>query len=475
MSLIEQRNPFTKEVVFSRESEGFDSVNARINAAQAASHAWCERSPERRAEAILAALEYFREHRENIALGVTREMGKPIEEARGEVDFMIERAEFMCRFASDGALAPQALTAYEAADFSGRLESRAKGVVYVITPWNYPLFCAINGTVCALLSGSAVVLKHTTTPSVGEHFERAFGTLDGVENLLVNVTVDFEVSARIIEESDINHVVFTGSVAGGQAIQQSVAARVFNEVPSPFIASSLELGSSDAAYIAEDADLDEAALWAVKIGRLHNSGQSCCAVKRIFVHEQNYQAFIEKAREIMEAGVCGDPMAEGVTLGPLFGGPAAVESLIDMIRDAEAKGARVVCGGVTETHGEALFLRPTLIAEAKPDMQVLQQETFGPVLPVVKVSSDEEGIAGVQNSRYGLTASIFTLSRERAERFIKAIDSGTVYVNRCNFVDARLGWIGHRCSGNGSIALSPQGLSAFSYTKSVNIDPRRLK
>lgn len=474
MSLIEQRNPFTNEVVFSRESETFEAVNARINRAQQASRLWRCRSARQRSQVLMQALDYFRTHRETIAEGVTREMGKPIEEARGELDFMIERAEYMCRFAADGALDAHSLETYAGEDFSGRLESRAKGVVYVITPWNYPLFCAINGAICALLSGSAVVLKHTTTPSVGEHFERAFGSLDGIDDLLVNITVDFAVSAKVIEHSDINHVVFTGSVKGGQAIQQSVAARVFNEVSSPFIASSLELGSSDAAYIAEDADLEHAVLWAVKIGRLHNSGQSCCAVKRVYVHESRYQDFINRARKVMEAEVCGDPMAEGVTMGPLFGGAAAVESLLAMVRDAENAGARVICGGTTESHSEALFLRPTLIADATPDMRVLREETFGPVLPVVSVPDDAAAIREVDRSDFGLTASIFTTSRERAERFIADCDSGTVYVNRCNFVDARLGWIGHRWSGNGSIALSPLGLAAFSYTRSVNIDPSVL-
>lgn len=475
MSTVELRNPFTQEVVFSQASESYEAVNARIDAAQAASRQWRKLPAAKRAELVEAALDYFRDNKEEIAAGIAREMGMPKKSAAEELDFMIERAEFMCRFAKDDALRATALTAYEDEAFQGRIENVAKGVVYIITPWNYPLFCAINGTVCALLAGSAAVLKHTTTPSVGAHFEKAFGSLGGIDNLLVNVTVDYEVSARIIEESDINHVVFTGSVKGGQMIQQSVAKRVFNDVPCPFIESSLELGSSDASYIAEDADLDDAVFWTVKIGRLHNSGQSCCAVKRIFVHEKLYDAFLEKAKAIMEAEKNGDPFDEETTLGPLFGGAAAVDGLMSMVEDARSKGARILTGGTTENIGAATFIKPTLIADARDDMAVLQEETFGPVLPVAKVASDEEAIAKVKNTKYGLTASIFTASRERAETYIDAMESGTVYVNRCNFVDARLGWIGHKHSGNGSIALSPRGLSAFSYAKSVNIDPSKLK
>lgn len=474
MTSLTLHNPFSGELVFSQDSETFETVNDKVNRAQAASRKWRELSAPSRADLVENALSYFETHKDDIATGIACEMGKPKMAAEQEIDFMIERAQYMCRFARDGALEAQDQSVYNDNGFEGWLENRAKGVVYIITPWNYPLFCAINGTVCALLSGSAVVLKHTTTPSVGAHFQKAFGTLGDVEDLLHNVTIDYDTSARLIEETDINHVIFTGSVQGGRIIQQSVAKRTFNDVAYPFIESSLELGSSDAAYIAQDADLDEAVLWAVKIGRLHNSGQSCCAVKRVFVHESLHDAFVDKAREVMEAEINGDPMDPQTTLGPLFGGEAPVNRLMSLIDDAASKGARIICGGQTEKIGQALFIKPTLLSNVNADMDVLNEETFGPVLPVVKVSSDDEAVDMVKQTRFGLTASIFTASRERAMRYIAAMEAGTVYVNRCNFVDARLGWIGHKMSGNGALSLSPQGLSAISATKSVNIDPANL-
>jgi acyl-CoA reductase-like NAD-dependent aldehyde dehydrogenase len=474
MSRIELRNPFTGEQVFSEPSESYEAVAGRIANARAAAREWRRLGAPERASRVDSALQYFRDQRDNIARDVTREMGKPVAAAVAEVDYMIERAEFMCRFARDGALAPYDLSAYRAGDFEGRIDFVPKGAVYIITPWNYPLFCAINGTVCALLSGSAVVLKHTTTPSVGRHFERAFGSLGGIGPLLVNVTVDYDVSAQIIETGDIDHVVFTGSVEGGRAIQASVAKRALNALRNPFIGVSLELGSSDAAYIAEDADLESAVEWTIRIGRLHNSGQSCCAIKRVFVHESQYERFVAAAAEVMREQRCGDPAAEETTLGPLFGGDAAVERLQRLVDDALANGATAVTGGRTERIGTALFLLPTLLVDVDPRMAVMHEETFGPVLPIMKVSSDAQATELVNATDYGLSASIFTRSRERAERFIDAADSGTVYVNRCNFVDARLGWIGHKNSGNGSIALSPLGLPAFSNLRSVNIDPMLL-
>lgn len=474
MSMIELCNPFTGEPVFAEPSESYESVAGRIERARAAAHQWRHIAAPERAARVRAALQYFRDRRDEIARDVTREMGKPVAAAAAEVDYMIERAEYMCCFAADGALAPYDLAAYRTDDFEGRIDFVPKGLVYIITPWNYPLFCAINGTVCALLSGSAVLLKHTTTPSVGRHFEQAFGTLGDVGPLLVNITVDYETSARIIETADVDHVVFTGSVQGGRAIQASVAKRAFNALRSPFIGVSLELGSNDAAYIAEDADLESAVEWTVRIGRLHNSGQSCCAVKRVFVHESLYERYVAAAAEVMREQRSGDPMAAETTLGPLFGGDAPVQRLQGLIDDALAKGATAATGARTERIGAALFLHPTLLVNVDSQMAVMREETFGPVLPVMKVASDEQAARLVNASEYGLSASIFTRSRARAERFIEAAETGTVYVNRCNFVDARLGWIGHKNSGNGSIALSPLGLPAFSDLRSVNIDPALL-
>jgi acyl-CoA reductase-like NAD-dependent aldehyde dehydrogenase len=475
MSQIEVYDPFTREKVFSRPSESFEAMDRRIDAAQEASRAWRRLPPASRADHVQQALGYFRENRARIAEDVTREVGKTLQAAGEEVDAMLERAEYLCTFARDGALEPDRHPQYEEVAFEGRIECRGKGVVYIITPWNYPLFCAINGTACALLSGSAVVLKHTTAPSVGEHFEKAFGRLAGIEPLLSPAVVDFDVSARIIEESDIDHVVFTGSVRGGRSVQQSVAKRAFRDVRTPFIPCSLELGGSDPAYVAADADLDDAVHWTVKLGRLHNSGQSCCAVKRVYVHEALHDEFLTRAKAVMQAEKSGDPRAPDTTLGPLHGGDAAAKALLDVVQEAVEAGARLLTGGATRRIGKVDFLEPTLLADVAPGMRVLREETFGPVLPVRKVASDAQAIEEARDSAYALTASIFTTSRRRAEAFVEAMDTGTVYVNRCNFVDARLGWIGQRASGNGSLALAPEGLRAFSARQSVNVDPTRLR
>jgi acyl-CoA reductase-like NAD-dependent aldehyde dehydrogenase len=471
MTTLTLNNPFTSEPVFSAESESFDSISERVNRAQLASKAWSKLSPASRASAVGEALGYFEQHRDEITAGITREMGKPLLAAGEELDFMLGRAQQMCQFAEQGALDSLDLSRWWDDNFQGRIDYRAKGVVYIISPWNYPLFCAINGTVCALLAGSAVLLKHTTTPSVGEHFVRAFGSLAGIDNLLHHALVDFETSDQIIEQANINHVAFTGSVRGGREIAASVARRCQNDVPSPFIQCSLELGSNDAAYIAEDASLADAVFWAVKIGRLHNSGQSCCATKRVYVHTSLHDEFVQRAKEKMQAEQSGDPMNPETTLGPLFAGRAGIDSLVGLIADARRKGANIVTGGEIQQIGGCDFLQPTLISNVNHDMQIMRDETFGPVLPVMAVDDDESATRLVADTRYGLTSSIFTRSKQRADDFVSAMTHGTIYVNCCNYVDARLGWIGHGNSGNGSIALSPSGLQAFSALRSVNINP----
>ncbi len=471
---ITVNDPFTGETVFTADSERFHDIEEKIGWARSASRRWSALAPAVRSAAVVKALEYFTTQRDAIVEGITSETGKPLSAAAEELEFMIERAKFLCRFASEGCLEPLSLGVYRDATFEGRIEYRAKGVVYIISPWNYPLFCAINGTVCALLAGNAVLLKHTTAPSVGRHFARAFGTLHKIDHLVQDVIVDFSTSAEIIEKGAIDHVIFTGSVRGGRDIAASVARRAANDVPNPFIQYSLELGSNDAAYIAADADVGQAVNWVVKIGRLHNSGQSCCAVKRVYVHDALHDEFVARAAAVMAAEVSGDPRDPATTLGPLRGGRPAVESLAAIVADAAADGAEIVTGGEPRTIGPALFLPPTLLARTHHSMRVMREETFGPVLPVMRVADDATAIELIADTQYGLTASIFTRSRARGEALIAALACGTIYVNRCNFVDARLGWIGHRRSGNGAISLSPLGIQTMSRLHSVNIDPRLL-
>ena len=260
MSIINITNPYSGEVVFEQECDTWTQVQSWIKEANHASSLWKRRRPQERAQLLLDALGYFQANKEEIARDITTEMGKPITAAREEIDYMIERAEWMCRFVQDGALDFYSLKRYDTGDFEGRIEFTAKGLVYIIAPWNYPLFCAINGVISALLSGSSVILKHTSTPSVGRHFQRAFGTLGGLPHLLQDIIVDFDVSAQLVELGDIDHVIFTGSVNGGRTIQSSVGKRASNDLAKPFINTSLELGSNDAAYVAEDADLEHALL-----------------------------------------------------------------------------------------------------------------------------------------------------------------------------------------------------------------------
>jgi acyl-CoA reductase-like NAD-dependent aldehyde dehydrogenase len=346
-------------------------------------------------------------------------------------------------------------------------------VIYVIAPWNYPFFTALNSIAPALLSGNAVLLKHESAPIVGELFERFFNKLCDLEGLCQNLKIDIETSNKLIEELEISHVVFTGSVAGGSKIEKTCGVRAQNtKLRNTFITSSLELGGSDVAYVAADAHPQSVAPWVVSDGRLHNSGQSCCAVKRVLVHEKVYDEFVKASKNLMEKEVCGDPLKPTTTLGPLYGGPQAVEHLMSIVEDAKNKGAHVVCGGkIIEKEGYC-FLEPTLITHVKTGMRILEEETFGPLLPVMKVHSDEEALKHAPHEKFGLTASVFTSSEELKKSFMDHSDVGTVFVNWCNDVHPEVVWSGVGHSGNSQGALSYEGFLTLTRPKSMVIGPK---
>ncbi len=286
----------------------------------------------------------------------------------------------------------------EKAGFVRRIEHEPLGVVLNMAAWNYPLIIPINVIVPALLAGNVVLLKHSAkTPLTGQAFEHAFGRLD-VPNLVTNLTLTHEQTARVIGDSRVSHVAFTGSVEGGRQIHQAVASRLIDV--------GLELGGKDPAYVAADADLQFAVENLVD-GACYNAGQSCCAVERVYVHESLYDAFLEGAARQLAKYQLGDPLDEQTSMGPLADrhAPAKLAAQVD---DAIDRGARLLIGGkpVPETSGN--FFQPTLLADVPNDAVVMQEESFGPLLPVGPVQGDQQALQRMNDSRFGLTASVWT-------------------------------------------------------------------
>jgi acyl-CoA reductase-like NAD-dependent aldehyde dehydrogenase len=434
-----------------------DRVDRTLDAARAASRAWAGRPVAERIAVCLAAIEAMETARDDIAADISHMMGKPLRQARNEVAGMAKRARFMASIAeaslADVLLAPDA-------GRERRIVRVPHGVVFALPAWNYPLLTAVNVVVPAVLSGNAVVLKHSPrSPLCGDHFARAFAAAGAPPTLVQALHCDHATSERIAGDARVDHVAFTGSVYGGHRIYAAAAANRFVEV-------GLELGGKDAAYVAADADLASAVAGIVD-GACYNAGQSCCAVERAYVHRSLYDAFLEAARVEMSAYVLGDPMADTTTLGPMAQ-PTQPSFIEAQVRQAVAAGARLLSGGhAVHAGGKGRFFEPTLLADVGQRLDVMRVETFGPVLPVVAVDSDEEALAAMNDSELGLTASVWTKDRDRAARLAQRLEVGTVYMNQCDTLDPALPWTGVKDSGKGA-TLSAFGFAHLTRPKALN-------
>jgi acyl-CoA reductase-like NAD-dependent aldehyde dehydrogenase len=392
----------------------------------------------------------------SIASDITRMMGKPLEQARGEIKTCAARARHMIGIAA-ASLADIELP--PSGSFERRIVREPLGVVVDLPAWNYPLLTAVNCIVPAVLAGNAVIVKHSPrSPLCGEHFARAFERAGAPAHLVQALHCDHPTAERLAGDERVDQVVFTGSIFGGHRIVQALSKR--------FVHPCLELGGNDPAYVAADCDLAKTVENVVD-GAMYNAGQSCCAVERVYVHESLYGRFLEMAESLVRAYVMGDPTDEATTLGPIAQ-PHHVGELEDAVRDARAHGGRVIAGGnATRINGKGRFFEATLIAEGNHSMKLFREESFGPILPVMRVASDEEALAKMNDSRLGLTASVWTLDRDRALRFARGLQCGTIFMNRCDYLDPALPWSGWKDSGRG-VSLSTLGFEGLTRPKAVH-------
>ncbi len=426
-----------------------------LSAADRAARAFAATPIDERAALCTRAIEAMAAAADRIAGDVTRMMGKPLAQAKREVATMEARARHMI------AIAPASLADTVVggrAGFERRIERVPLGVVLNMPAWNYPLLTCVNAVVPALLAGNAVVLKHSSrTALCGEHFAEAFRAAGAPDGLLCAVHCDHAAAAAMAADPRVGYVAFTGSVQGGHAVYAAVAQRRFIDV-------GLELGGKDGAYVAEDAD-PAATAAALVDGACYNAGQSCCGVERVYVHRARYDAFVEAALAETKKLTLGDPRGD-VAMGPMAQ-PNAPAFLEGQVHDAVNKGAKVLAGGrATRVGGKGRFFEPTLLGGVSHAMDVMRTETFGPILPVMAVGSDEEALALMNDSDLGLTASIWTGDRDRAAALARRLEVGTVYLNSCDVLDPALPWTGVKDSGKGS-TLSALGFQHLTRPRSI--------
>ena len=371
---------------------------------------------------------------------------------------MNERASYMAEIA-ETALAP--VIVEESNAFQRRIEREPLGVVLVVAPWNYPYMTAINTVAPALIAGNTVILKHATqTLLVGERMERAFAEAGVPADVFQNLFLDHETTAALIAAKSFGFVNFTGSVAGGRAIERAAAGT--------FTGVGLELGGKDPGYVMEDANLDQAVDTLID-GAMFNAGQCCCGIERIYVTAALYDAFVEKAVAIVSEYKLGNPLETETTLGPMANVRFATE--------VRAQTAEAIASGATSMIDPALFpeddggayLMPQILTNVTHDMRVMRDESFGPVVGIMKVSDDDdEAIRLMNDSDFGLTASLWTADTARAAAIGRQIETGTVFMNRADYLDPGLCWTGCKDTGRGA-ALSSLGYQSLTRPKSYHL------
>ena len=348
------------------------------------------------------------------------------------------------------AIAEEALAPIEVGEdetFKRYIKRIPLGLVFVVAPWNYPYMTAINTVAPALIAGNTVMLKHATqTLVVGERMAQAFHAAGIPEDVFQNVYLDHDTTSALIAGNAFDFVNFTGSVGGGRAMETAAAGT--------FTGTGLELGGKDPGYVMEDADLD-AAVDTLIDGAMFNSGQCCCGIERIYVHESLFDAFLEKAIAIVQGYKLGNPLDPETTIGPMANARFATE-VRAQIDDALTKGATAHIETFPEDDGAA-YLTPQILTNVTHDMRVMRDESFGPVVGIMPVKDDKEAIAFMNDSNFGLTASLWTADVARAERVGDRIETGTVFLNRADYLDPGLCWTGCKQTGRGG------GLSVIGY------------
>ena len=450
-------SPVDGRIYVERPLETAAGIDRALEAAQTAQLAWGRLPLPTRCQILGKAVDAFVAKGGEIAAEITWQMGRPIAHAPGEIRGFEERARHMLE------LAPEALASIrpgQKAGFERQIKRVPLGLVVVVAPWNYPYLTAVNAVLPALIAGNAVVLKHShQTPLCAERFLAAFlgaGVPAGVFQYLHLSHAD---TARLMGDRRVASVCFTGSVSGGRAVVAATA--------SGFATAGLELGGKDPAYVRADANLAQA-IDTLTDGAFFNAGQSCCGIKRIYVAASRHEEFVAGVVDLTRKYRLGSPLDPHTTLGPVVR-TAAAEAVRSQVRDAVARGARQL---IDEAWFAASvpgtpYLAPQVLVDVDHSMPIMREETFGPAVAIMKVASDEEAVRLMNDSEFGLTAAIFSADAKRAEALGDALETGTVFLNRCDYLDPALAWTGVKNSGRGC-TLSRVGFEQLTRPKSYH-------
>lgn len=433
-------------------------IESAIAAARKAQAQWARVPVAERARLCSAAVDAMLAMRAEIAPELSWQMGRPIKYAGGELGGFEERARYMIGIAEE-ALSPLIPAAKDG--FKRYVRRDPAGIVLTVAPWNYPYLTAVNSVIPALMAGNAVIFKSAAqTILVGDRFQSAMDKAGLPKGLFRTLTLSHDDTTKLIASGKIDQVCFTGSVAAGRAVEAAAAGT--------FTGIGLELGGKDPAYVRADVDLAHA-IENIVDGAYFNSGQCCCGIERVYVHEDVYDKFVDGFTSLTKQYVLGDPLDEKTTLGPMAQKRLAA-TVREHIAQATSKGAKALIDpkSFPKDAEDSAYLAPQVLVNVDHSMKVMMEETFGPVAGIMKVKNDDEAIALMNDSPYGLTASLWTRDRDAAETIGMQIETGTVFMNRCDYLDPGLAWTGVKDTGRGA-TLSKLGYEALTRPKSFHL------
>jgi acyl-CoA reductase-like NAD-dependent aldehyde dehydrogenase len=449
-------SPIDGSVYAERPIASGAAIDAALSAARAALPQWKATPVAERGRYMLAFLDALLAMNDDMTVELAWQMGRPVRYG-GEKGGIEERTRAVV------AMAEEALKPYyppEKDGFRRYITREPLGIVLALAPWNYPYLTSINAIVPALLAGNSVILKHAAqTLLVGERFAEAFKRAGLPKGLFQNLVMSHAQTETLIGSGRVDHINFTGSVAGGRTIERAAGGT--------FASLGLELGGKDPAYVRADAKLDHAIENLVD-GSFYNSGQSCCGVERIYVDARIFDDFVEGFADLTRKYVVGNPLEQATTLGPMVRG-AAADAVRSQIDEAKRKGATALINmKVDGDRPGSPYLAPEVLIGVNHQMEVMREESFGPVVGIMKVRDDEEAATLMNDSPYGLTASIWTRDIDRAAELGNQIETGTVFMNRCDYLDPYLAWTGVKDTGRG-VSLSKYGFEALTQPKSFHL------
>ena len=421
-------------------------------------NSWRSVPLQERKKLVLNFVENFLLNQQEVVETLCKQIGRPISQCPGEIRGFEERAKYMIENA-DKAL--EDIISKKDIEFDNYIKKDPLGTIFIIAPWNYPFNTSVNSIVPSLLAGNTIILKHSSqTPLCAEQLYEAAKKANLPENIFQYLHLDHSSTSKIIADNRVNHVLFTGSVSGGKEIKKSMGTR--------FISAGLELGGKDPAYVRSDCNLDHAIENLVD-GSYFNSGQSCCGIERIYVDEKIYDNFIDGFKSITEQYILGNPLDKNTNLGPVVRLNAA-KYIRTHLSSALNQGAKNIINEkkFNIDDGSNCYVSPSALVNVNHNMEFMREETFGPTVGIMKVQNEKEAIKLMNDSAYGLTASVWTSDKEFAQDLGSKIETGTFFMNRCDYLDPGLAWTGVKDTGIG-VTLSVLGFDHLTRAKSFHI------